>query len=128
MQLTKFSEASHLIRHLPQAPAISVDPPIELSGHSTWKEVKNGVDAVWDGTKWVAKASSKVLGPIGNVLTAYQIYQWAKRSRPYQEPPARVRTEFIFSGPSPGMRYQWPNGSMESVPPPGYGAHGARLW
>ena len=93
--------------------------------------IYKGIKLVWRYGAWTAKIGEHFLGPVGTVLDAYQLYEWAKvawtATGGVGEPPATVPTQYQFSGLTTGMVYQWPGGSWSSAPPPGYDQAGRRM-
>lgn len=91
-------------------------------------KLARGLSAVWRGGKWVAlKADKFVLGPVGNVMTAYEIYQWARDYAPNDRPlPAQIPTRFQLW--QNRLLYEHPGGYWLESPPPGYDATGKYMW
>jgi hypothetical protein len=91
-------------------------------------KIKDDLSALWQGGKWVVKKADKYfLGPLGTVLTAREIYNWAKDHWPSDRPlPARVPTQFdLHMGQ---LQYEHPGVGWREYPPPGYGVDGQYLW
>lgn len=99
-----------------------------VEGGGKVTDIKKGLSAVWTAGKWVAKKGDKfLLGPVGNFLTAKEIYDWAKANWPNDEPlPARVNTRFeLYPG---ALRYEHPGGYWMPEPPAGYDKAGNYMW
>lgn len=90
--------------------------------------LKNGTKIVWKGGRWVAKAAWNALfGPVGDVVTAIQIFDWACGYLPQKPMPARIPTRYEFSG-FVGMKYRHFDGSWQPFPPAGYNQYGEAMW
>jgi hypothetical protein len=111
------------VQQLPQAVQRTGGLP-----NSTYFDVGKKIVAYWDEAKWVGKQAGRFLGPIGHIMTAYQIYQWARRYWPSSEfgMPSRVETQYVIGFAS--LLYKHPGGYWREYPPPGYGPGGEKMW